>query len=106
MKQRKRINRSVNAQYGVSTKVSIYEAGKRLRINLIVCDTDSEELHAWCGSKVSYLFDRTESVLSAVIIMDERKLVFPACAGELSVAQVQCYESAAMLLADFACIEK
>lgn len=96
--QRKRLNRKINKANQISTEVPLHEALSSLRINLVVCDRRNAELIAWVGNNTERMLQRNEAVISAAVITEEKKLLFPACINNLTIAELNRYEAAGTLL--------
>ena len=69
-----------------------------MRINLVVCDSENTEVYNWVNADTAMLLHRVEAIVSAALILDERKLLFPACMQHLTIAELKRYETAALVL--------
>lgn len=98
--QRKFANKVINATYAVPQWQAMYAALSGVRINLVVCRQGNEDLYAWVGSRTELLLNRTEAIVNAAVILDEKKFLFPAYMGHLTVVQLNRYEAAGMMLAE------
>lgn len=96
--KRKRANKRINARFDVSSQVPMYEALSSLRVNLVVCDQRNDDTIAWVNSNTAMLLQRNEAIVSAAVILGEKKLLFPACMENLSIGNVNRYEAAAAVL--------
>ena len=99
-KQRKSVNAEANKQFRISSSVSIYEAFKRLRINLVVCGEADDALLAWVNRDAYPLLHRNEAVVNAAVALGTGKLLFPVCVDHLTLLELKRYEAAARLLAE------
>ena len=94
-KQRNAANKKINAQYRVKTDLPFHDALKRMRINLVVCETMSEPLLNWVQRDAANLLSRTESVLNAAIILEQGILLFPHCQYGPTYIEIKKYALAA-----------
>lgn len=98
-RNRKRVNKVINTKFGVSSRVSMYDALSSIRINMAVCNRRNDDLISWVNTNTGMLLHRNEAILSAAVILDENKLIFPACMENLTIAELNRYEAACLVLA-------
>ena len=95
IQQRKQLNRAINTNYHINSAVSMFEAFSRLRINVIVCETSSPDLHKYISQSANNLLSRNEAVVQVAIVLDEQAMLFPDCISVLTINQVKRYQTAA-----------
>lgn len=96
--RRKRANRAINARYQVPAEVPRTEIGLMLRINMVVCPEENEEMVTWVQHEAARLLTRNEAIINVAVVENTQELLFPACMGDLFFHQVSKYQVAAELL--------
>lgn len=97
-KQRKTANRNINRIYHITSDVSSWSAHSMLRINLIVCQEESEQLLVWLQRDADRLLSRVESIINVAVLPEKGMFLFPSCVGDLSLVQLKKYQVAGELL--------
>lgn len=90
--EKKRINRIANKKYKFSQFVSLYNAKKYLRINLIVAENMNESLKNFISREASETLGRVEGIINLLILKDT--LVIPPIAPTYYEYQVKRYSYA------------
>lgn len=90
-KHRKYANKYVNEIYPLSRTASMYAAAKRLRINLIVCQSISPELVSMIGKDASVLLNRAEGIINVAVILDQKMVLIPVSKRGLSIIDAKKY---------------
>lgn len=103
--QRKQLNSKYNRSYGVKRAVSMFDALKMIRINLIVCEEENDELVKYLRTAQQTVF-RNEIIVPAAVILGEQVLLYPNCVAGLMVNQVNRYAAVAEYLIQNLCEEK
>ena len=86
----------------------MHEVLKRMRINLVVCDSMNGHAETWVQRNAVHLLDRNESIVNAVLCQNEQNLLLPAILDGLSLPQLRKYQGAVELLTGSlaVCVEK
>lgn len=95
---RKTLNKKINAQYRLQTKMSLWDAYSLIRINLVVCQQRSDELLETMHGNMETLLSRNEVIIPAAIVLDSGELFFPDCMARLTPNQLNRYIAAAQYL--------
>ncbi len=95
-KARERANRSINRLIGETDRM---ESGvKYMRINCVVCDSESDALDRWVVSDFARLLTRNEIILHAAIIRDRSELLLPVIKEPVYPYVLDLYQAAFLLL--------
>lgn len=99
LKKRKRsANRRINQIYHISDNISTWEAHSMLRVNLLVCQEESEQLLTWLQRDADRLLSRAESIINAAVFPEKGELLFPACTSDASFVELKKYQIAGEML--------
>lgn len=106
--RRKALNKKLNRSFPASQSGSMHEVLKRMRINLVVCDSMNAHAESWVRRDAAHLLDRNESIVNAVLCLNEQTLLLPAILDSLSLPQLRKYQGAVELLTGSlaVCVEK
>ncbi|MBE6950273.1 MAG: hypothetical protein E7451_02935 [Ruminococcaceae bacterium] len=96
--RRKVLNKKLNLRFPDSQSGSMHEVLKRMRINLVVCDSLNGHAESWVQRNAAHLLDRNESIVNAVLCQNEQNLLLPAILDSLSLPQLRKYQAAVELL--------
>lgn len=81
-------NKKVNKMFGYKQKVSVYEAARSLRINLVSCKKDNKELINWVA-KTNQTLHRSESIINIAFIEESNQLVIPFLYGQFDISEIK-----------------
>ena len=93
-------NKLSNQKYHLDSNISISDSYTHFRINLLLVNHDSAELHAWVQKNPEQLLRRAEPIVQAAIVLDQEILLFPSLKEKVTPANVNVYETASKLLVD------
>lgn len=96
--RRTALNKSINHRHSISQWGSSEKVLKRLRINLVVYQHQSDAAVNWLRRDPELLLDRNESIVNAVICLDKQLLLLPACLSPMTWDKVSKYRTALELL--------
>ena len=95
-KARERANRRINRLIGETDRM---ESGvKYMRINCVVCDSESDALVRWVVSDFARLLTRNEIIVHAAIIRDRSELLLPVIKEPVYPYVLDLYQAAFLLL--------
>lgn len=94
-KQRKKANQVLNKRYGTQQEVPLYSALKMIRVNLLICNEDSESLHQYLSNNIGKLLSRNEVVIPVAAVINEQKILYPKCPANLTLNQLSRYVAVA-----------
>jgi hypothetical protein len=97
-KERSHLNKAINQKYHLKETGPLDEIGKRLRINLVVCEQDSPAVVQWVGQNRNHIIHRNEGIIHAAVALDSRVLYLPRIYDELTSNQLDKYCAAAEIL--------
>lgn len=99
--RRKKANAVLNKTHCIPREESLFEAISRLRINVVICQEETEELNKWVSKRTSQMLLRNESIVSAAILLNSQELLFPAfLSGDVELKEINKYEAAARILVE------
>ena len=106
--RRKALNKKLNQSFPAPQSGSMHVVLKRMRINLVVCDSMNAHAESWVRRDAAHLLDRNESIVNAVLCLNEQTLLLPAILDSLSLPQLRKYQGAMELLTGSlaVCVEK
>ena len=95
-KARERANRRINRLIGETDRM---ESGvKYMRINCVVCDSESDALVRWVVSDFARLLTRNEIIVHAAVIRDRSELLLPVIKEPVYSYVIDLYQAAFLLL--------
>ena len=95
-KVRERANRAVNRLIHETDRM---EPGKKyMRINCVVCDSESDDLVRWVVSDFARLLTRNEIIVHAAVVRDRSELLLPVIKEPVYSYVIDLYQAAFLLL--------
>lgn len=85
-----RINKRANKEWNVSQWVSLEEAAKMMRLNIICADEMNTELHSFLSQNAEHNLSRAEGILNMAIVGN--RIVIPPLYGSCYLAEIRRYE--------------
>ena len=92
-KNRKHLNQKFNKLYPCKQAVSLLEGTKMLRINLVICREENDDLIKWVQQTKRTLF-RTEIIVNMALATNSGKLLIPSLNGHFDYSALKRYEVA------------
>ena len=89
-------NRAYNKKHDISQEVPYYQAAKMMRINVIVTDSFTDELHRAMLVNAADPLSRAEGVLT--VALADKKLLIPSVSGDVLLKDLNRYKKAVRLL--------
>lgn len=101
--KKRRINRIINQKYNISQEISISDSYAKLRINLLIVNCDSIDIHNWISKNAAIFLGRAEPIINAAIVLDKKELFFPALQENVQLNELNKYLAAAEMLTRIFC---
>ena len=95
-KARERANRRINRLTGETDRMD--PGIKYMRINCVVCDSESDDLVRWVVSDFARLLTRNEIIVHAAVIRDRSELLLPVIKEPVYSSVIDLYQAAFLLL--------